>query len=94
MHITIFIVYAKIDLDHIEISWSRTKKDDGIRQNESKTVFIGDWGFGFVQEPPADMTCFYRLVPRLDFEEPSTSRRMPRFARADRKGIALLYSGG
>jgi len=25
-----------------------------------KNVFNGDWGLGFAQKPPVDMTCFYR----------------------------------
>jgi len=36
------------------------EEDGGIQQNESKIVFTGDWGLGFAQEPPVDMTCFYR----------------------------------
>lgn len=71
-----------------------TEEDDGIWQNESKTVFTGHWGLGFVQETTRGYDVFLSAVPRPDSEEPSTSRRMPRFTRADRKGIALLYSGG
>jgi len=36
------------------------EEDDDIRQNESKTVFNGDWELGFAQKPSMDMTCFYR----------------------------------
>lgn len=44
------------------------------------------------QEALADMTCFYRRYHGQDPEESSTPSRMPRFARADRKGIAHFYA--
>lgn len=50
--------------------------------------------FGSRQEAAADMTCFYRPTRGKIASEPSTSRRMRRSSRADRKGIPLLYSGG
>lgn len=72
------------------------EKTTVLRRNESKIVFTGDRDSSGhrAQEALADMTCFYRRYHGQDPEESSTPSRMPRFARADRKGIALLYSGG
>jgi len=60
-----------------------TEEDDGIRQNESKIVFNGDWGLGFAQKPPVDMTCFYRQY--LD-QTPKT-RQLQGGCRDSRKQI-------
>lgn len=60
MHINIYSLWENWSWSYWDIVVADTEEDDGIRQNESKTVFTRDWGLGFAQEPPADMTCFYR----------------------------------